>query len=254
MSPTAAHHLRTIALRWTDLAEALATTGTTTWPPAGRMSDYLNALDQADEELAEAARWQAAYTRQFLDRDPNQVGETRPPLRIAILDTMRTVEAALVHCADDIARQAQREPIPMPTARKADYRTLREASIAASDRERRTKLAVADLNDPCRWRYTGRRTAPYAALWLLARIERTPGPCRRLTDAEERLIGNVAEEASARVERALDITARKAPLADPCPRFDCGGRIEMHGGAGANPVAHCTRCGHIWTEQDTAAA
>ncbi|WP_405579109.1 hypothetical protein [Streptomyces sp. NBC_01092] len=108
---TTATHLRTIATRWTDLADALASTGTTTWPRAGRMSDYLNALDQADEELAEAARWQAAYNRQFLDRDPTQIGATRPPLRIAILDTMRTVEAALIHTADEVAHTVQREPL-----------------------------------------------------------------------------------------------------------------------------------------------
>ncbi|MGW9029643.1 hypothetical protein ACWGQ5_37115 [Streptomyces sp. NPDC055722] len=249
---TAATHLRTIAVRWTDLHDALASTGTATWPPAGRMSDYLNALDDADAELAEAARWQATYTRQFLDRDPTQIGATRPPLRIAILDTMRAVEAALVHCADDIARTAQREPIPMPSARKADYGSLRAARIAATDRQRRTQLALADLNNPRRWRYTGRRSAPYAALWLLARIKRAPGPCRRLTEAEERRIGNVAAGAAERVEQALDIAARTAPLAALCPH--CGGRLQMHGGAGSSPVAHCASCGQVWAQPNAYAA
>jgi hypothetical protein len=236
MSPTAAH-LRTIAFRWTDLTDALATTGTSTWPPAGRMSDYLNALDQADEQLAEAARWQAAYNRQFLDRDPNQVGETRPPLRIAILDTMRTVEAALVATADQVAAVVQRSPMP-----------LAPRSWPAADRDRRDQLARAEATDPRRWRYVGRRTVPHTALWLLARVEGRPGPFRQLPQREHQLIVNVTAGACQRIERALDIGARTAQLARPCP--DCGGQLEMHGGAGASPVAHCVgRCGRVWTAQ-----
>jgi len=248
---TTAAHLRTCALRWTDLRDALASTGTTVWPPAGRMSDYLRALEDADVELAEAARWQAAYNRQFLDRDPAQIGATRPPLRIEILDTMRTVQAALVDCADGIAHAAQRAPINVPAARKADYRTLRDARIAHQDRQRAQQLAHADRIDPRRWKWTGTRTAPYAALWLLARVERAPGPCRRITDDEAHRIGVVAAGAAERVEQALDIAARVAVIAAPCP--DCGGRVEMHGGAGASPAAHCTACGRMWTGQDAAA-
>lgn len=233
---TTAAHLRTIALRWTDLHEALATTGTSTWPPAGRMSDYLNALDQADEELAEAARWQAAYNRQFLDRDPTQIGATRPPLRIAILDTMRTVEIALTATGDQVAAAVQRSPMPFAPR-----------SWPAADRARRDQLARADACDPRRWRYGGRHTAPHTALWLLARVQGRPGPFRPLPEREHRLIANVAQEACERVERALDIAGRKATVAHPCP--DCGGRIDMHGGAGAEPVARCTECGHVWTGQ-----
>ncbi|MFJ5259111.1 hypothetical protein ACIQAC_01370 [Streptomyces sp. NPDC088387] len=240
MSPTAAH-LRTIALHWTDLTDALASTGTTTWPPAGRMSDYLSALDEADEELAEAARWQAAYSRAFLDRDPAQLGATRPPLRIAILDTMRTVEAALTATADQVASVVQRSPM-----------TAAPRGWPAADRARRDQLARADSADPRRWRYSGRRTAPHSALWLLARAEGRPGPFRPLPDGERRLIANVAAEAAERVERALDITGRTAMVARPCP--DCEGRIEMHGGAGADPVARCTECGHIWSSQVRAVA
>ncbi|MEV6174931.1 hypothetical protein AB0L99_42865 [Streptomyces sp. NPDC051954] len=68
----------------------------------------------------------------------------------------------------------------------------------------------------------------------------------------EQLIGNVAEEASARVERALDIGARTSSLVRPCP--ECSGQLEMYGGAGASPVAHCTKCGHIWTGQHATTA
>ncbi|MEV8432020.1 hypothetical protein ACWHLZ_27960 [Streptomyces chartreusis] len=238
---TTATHLRTIATRWTDLTDALASTGTATWPPAGRMSDYLNALDQADEQLAEAARWQATYNRQFLDRDPTQIGATRPPLRIAILDTMRTVEAALIATGDQVAVAVQRSPM-----------TFAPRTWPAADRARRDQLARADSVDPRRWRYGGRHTAPHTALWLLARVEARPGPFRPLPAREHRLIVNVASEACERVERALDIAGRKATIARPCP--DCGGSIDMHGGAGASPVAHCTACGRTWGEQDATAA
>lgn len=237
---TTAEHLRTIALRWTDLTDALATTGTTTWPPAGRMTDYLRALDDADAELAEAARWQAAYARQYLDRDPAQIGATRPPLRIAVLDTMRTVETALVATGDQVAAAVQRSP--MAGAPR---------SWPAADRARRNQLALADAADPRRWRYGGRHTAPHTALWLLARVQDRPGPFTPLPDRERRLIANVAREACARVENALDIAARTAVIAEPCP--DCGGRLDMHGGAGAAPVAHCTACGRTWAERDAAA-
>lgn len=237
--PTA-EHLRTIAVRWPDLGDALATTGTTSWPPAGRMSDYLRALDAADAELAEAARWQAAYTRQYLDRDPQQIGATRPPLRIEILDTMRTVEARLIETGHQVAAVVQRSP--MAGAPR---------SWPATDRARRDKLALADAADPRRWRFQGRHTAPHTALWLLARVQARPGPFRPLPDREHRLIAAVAADACARVETALDIAARTATIAHPCP--DCGGQLEMHGGAGASPAAHCTACGRIWTGQDAAA-
>jgi len=237
---TTAHHLRTITLHWTDLTQALATTGTATWPPAGRMTDYLASIDRNDAEELEAERHRALALR-TLERDPTQIGETRPPLRIAVLDTMRTVEAALVNTADQVAAVVQRSPMPFAPR-----------SWPAADRARRDQLARADAADLRRWRYSGRRIATYAGLWLLARVERAPGPFIALPDTQARLIANVAAGAAERVERALDVAARVAPLARPCP--DCGGRIEMHGGAGADPVAHCTRCGHVWSGQSTAVA
>ncbi|MFE6486614.1 hypothetical protein ACFVGN_27275 [Streptomyces sp. NPDC057757] len=234
---TTATHLRTTALHWTDLTDALDTTGTTTWPPAGRMTDYLTALDQADAETER----QRALALRTLERDPSQIGETRAPLRIAILDTMRTVQAALVDTADQVAAVVQRSP--MAGAPRG---------WPAADRARRDQLARADALDLRRWRYTGRRTAPYAALWLLARVQRAPGPFGVLPDREAALIANVAEGACERVERALDIAARVATLTRSCP--DCAGPIEVHGGAGASPVAHCTACGRTWSEGGVVAA
>jgi hypothetical protein len=246
---TAATHLRTIALHWTDLHEAAGQPTVINGFGQG-LRGYLARLDQADAEQLEYERHQAAHLRS-LERDPIQLGDRPVPVRLHILDTMRVVEAALVACADDIARQVQRAPISMPTARRADYRTLREARIAHEDRQRRTELALADQHDPRRWRYTERRTATYAALWLLARVQRAPGPCQRITEEHEQRIGNVAAGAAARVERALDIAAQRRTLAEP---HGCGGEIDVHGGEGRPPLAHCTGCGAIWSEGGMVAA
>jgi hypothetical protein len=246
---TAATHLRTIALHWTDLHEAAGQPAQLGAFGLG-LRGYLARLDDADAEQLEYERHQAAHLRS-LERDPIQLGDRPVPVRLHILDTMRVVEAALVACADDIAHTAQRAPISVPAARKADYATLREARIAAADRQRKVELAHADQHDPRRWRYTGRRNAPFAALWLLARIERQPGPCRRLTEVEEVRIGVVAEGAAERVERALDIASQKRTLEQRC---GCGGAIDVHGGEGRPPVAHCTGCGRIWTESGMVAA
>ncbi|MER7801220.1 hypothetical protein ABTX71_12905 [Streptomyces parvulus] len=250
---TTATHLRTIALHWADLHEA-AGQPTQVGAFGLGLRGYLARLDAADAEQIEYETHQAAHLRS-LERDPIQLGERPVPVRLHILDTMRAVEAALIACADDIAHAAQRAPIAGPTARRTathPYLTQREADIAAADRARRTELAHADLVDPRRWRYTGRRTAPHAALWLLARIERAPGPCRRITEDEERRIGNVAAGAAERVERALDIAAQQRTLSTPCP--DCDGAVDVHGGEGRVPVAHCTGCGRIWTESGVIAA
>ena len=249
MTTTAATHLRTIALHWTDLHEAAGQPVQVGAFGLG-LRGYLARLDQADAEQIEYERHQAAHLRS-LERDPIQLGDRPVPVRLHILDTMRVVEAALVACADDIARQVQRAPISMPTARTADYRTLREARIAYEDRQRRTELALADQHDPRRWRYTERRTATYAALWLLARVLRAPGPCQRITEEHEQHIGNVAAGAAARVERALDIAAQRRTLAEP---HGCGGEIDVHGGEGRQPLAHCTGCGAIWSEGGVIAA
>ncbi|MDX3398417.1 hypothetical protein [Streptomyces sp. ME01-18h] len=246
-------HLRSIALHWSDLHEA-AGQPTQLGAFGLGLRGYLARLDQADAEQLEYEAHQAAHLRS-LERDPMQLGDRPTPVRLHILDTMRAVEAALVHCADDIAHAAQRAPIAGPTARRTathPYLTQREADIAAADRARRQQLAHADLADPRRWRYTGRRTASHAALWLLARVERAPGPCRRITDDEETRIGTVAAGAAARVERALDIAAQQRTLATPCP--GCGGAVDVHGGEGRTPVAHCTGCGKIWAESGVIAA
>jgi hypothetical protein len=247
---TTATHLRTIALHWTDLHDAAGQPVQLGAFGLG-LRGYLAALDDADR--AEYYRAHRAW-RHSHDRDPLQLGDRPVPVRLHILDTMRTVETLLVQCADDIAHAAQRTPIAGPTARRtavAPYLTQREADIAAADRARRAELAHTDLADPRRWRYTGSRTAQDAALWLLARVQRAPGPCRRITSDEEARIGRVATRAAEQVERALDIAAQQRTLEQPCP---CGGQIDVHGGEGRPPLAHCTGCGRIWTEGGVVAA
>jgi hypothetical protein len=275
---TTATHLRTIAIHWTDLHEALGQPAIVNGFGQG-LRGYLAALEEADPVLVALDHFQKLTTIRDQtgsvtgyrcehcgdvdpghahpvgeERDPAQIGQRPVPIRLYIADTMRVVEAALVQCADDIAAAAQRSPIAMPAARKVDrttYGSLRDARIAHEDRQRRVQLALADQHDPKRWRYTGRRTAPHAALWLLARVERTPGPCRRITEGEEARIGKVAAGAADRIERALDIASQKRTLEQP---HDCGGAIDVHGGEGRTPVAHCTRCGAIWTEGGVIAA
>ncbi|MFF0512457.1 hypothetical protein [Streptomyces sp. NPDC004250] len=247
---TTATHLRTCAMHWTDLHEAAGQPATVGAFGLG-LRGYLARLDAADAEQLEYEAHQAAHLRS-LERDPIQIGERPVPVRLHILDTMRAVEAALIACADDIAHAAQRAPMTPPRAQRAAVARTRAERLAWEDRARQIEQAKADLVDPRRWRYTGRRTAPHAALWLLARVERKPGPCRRITEDEERRIGVVAAGAAERVERALDIAAQQRTLSTPCP--DCDGAVDVHGGEGRVPVAHCTGCGRIWTEAGAVAA
>ncbi|SDM47056.1 hypothetical protein SAMN04487981_101626 [Streptomyces sp. cf386] len=247
MSPTAAHHLTTVIRHWTDLVDALGGTSAPVWPPAGRMSDYLRALDELDADELEAERHRALALR-TLERDPSQIGERPIPIRLTVHETMRIVQAGLIECADQVAAVVQRPVMgPLP------------AGYPKADRERRELLVIQDRNDRRRWSWTGTRPgAPYAALWLLGRVQGAPGPFRPLPAPEAQLIANVARGAAERIEHVLDVGERTATLAQTCPRmikvvFPCNGRIEMYGGAGAPPVARCTECGHVWTGQDVPA-
>lgn len=240
MNHAAARDLRTIATTWTDLTDALGAPAQLGAFGIGLRS-YLAALEQYDPTEAAAAR--------ALERDPAQLGERPIPIRLHVYATMRSVEAALIECADSIARDNQRDPM-QPFG--PDRRTRLDPRVyTAADRHRRAKLAAADATDPQRWRFVGTRTATYAALWLCARVEGMRGPQTPLTVAQHRHIARVAAGAVERIERALDTGAETATLAPPCP--NCGGTITVHGGAGASPLANCPDCGGIWTEQGAAA-
>ncbi|WP_309029082.1 hypothetical protein [Streptomyces alfalfae] len=236
---TTATHLRTIALHWKDLHEAAGQPVQHGAFGLG-LCGYLARLDELDADQQEHQRQQAAHLRS-LERDPIQLGERPVPVRLHILDTMRAVEAALHDTADQIASAVQRPPM-----------AFAPSSWPAADRERRNQLARADAADPRRWRWTGtRRPVPYTALWLLARAEERPGPFRPLTGVQRDQVAGAAMGAADRVERALDIAAQRRTLEQRCA---CGGAIDVHGGEGRAPLAHCTGCGRIWTEGGVAAA
>lgn len=239
MTTTEQGHLTTVIRHWTDLRDALGAPNKVAAFGVG-LRGYLAALDRIDEQQTEAER-QLARDRRLLERDPSQIGERPTPFRIAIFDTMQAVHADLLECADATAASVQREPMgPLP------------ASYPEADRARRAVLAMRDAHDPRRWKWTGPRpTAPLTALWLLGRVQGAPGPFHRLTARQADYIAAVARDAANRVEAALDIAAQLAPITKPCP--ECGGRIQVRGGAGASPLAHCTRCGRIWSEQGVAA-
>ncbi|MGW1938983.1 hypothetical protein [Streptomyces goshikiensis] len=237
---TPAALLRQIALTWPQLTTALEDGTTGNWPPAGRMTDYLAALD---DTAAAEQRYHRARHRLILDRDPAQLGTTRPPLSIHVHDTIRTIETALAGCADVIASKVQTEPIPAPGR---DWPT--------ADRARRAAASRADIADPRRWRFRGRTPrAPYTALWLLARVECRPGPFRPLIDADRRYIGGIAREAIARMDVVLGLSVTEVRHDAACP--DCAGPVTVRTEAGDPPTARCAGdCGRVWTLADAAAA
>jgi hypothetical protein len=212
----AARDLRTIIATWPELTDALTTPRAANWPPAGRMSTHLAALDLDDVPQRGA-------------RDGSGTGESPAPCRIDILDTQRAVHVALVELADQTAASVQRSP--MPGAPK---------SWSPADRSRRDALARADAVDRRRWRYRGTRpSAQYTALWLLARVEHRPGPFERLGESQQQHIVNVAGEAVRRIERALQLAELTALLTQLC---GCGGSLQIVGGDGYVPAVVCTRC------------
>lgn len=233
---TTAEHLKLVIHHWRDLVEALGGRSAPTWPPAGRMSDHIrNTADLDEQQLAdERAR---ALELRTLERDPAQIGERPIPIRLPIHETMRIVHTDLIDCADAIAGSVQRPVMG-----------LLPEGYPKADRDRRELLVMQDRRDPRRWSWTSTRpAAPLVALWLLGRVQGSPGPFRPLTGPQLDHISSVARGCALRVEDALDVGERRATLARPCP--DCGGRLQLHGGAGAPPVARCTACGHVWSGQ-----
>jgi len=229
---TTTTHLTTVIRHWPDLHDALGAPTLHNGFGIGLRGHLAALTDIADRALARAA--------ERADSAPDAPGERPAPLRTTILDTMTEVEAALVDCADQLAAHIQRTPM---SRAPRDW--------PATDRARRNQLADQDANDPRRWKWTGKRTAPYAALWLYSRITQPGGPFAPLTDRHRETVAAVARASAERVERALDIAAQTRTLEQ---RHDCGGRIDVHGGEGRQPLAHCTGCGRIWTENGMVAA
>ncbi|QJT01772.1 hypothetical protein G9272_16845 [Streptomyces asoensis] len=233
MPTTATGNLFTVIRHWPDLTEALGAKSAPTWPPAGRMSDFVRDLEQRDAEQLATERQRSAELR-ALERDPGQIGERPIPIRLTVHETMTTVQGDLVECADQVAAAVQRHVIgQLPKGYPLTARQRRELEI------------MRDRRDPRRWSWTKTRPdAPYAALWLLARVQGAPGPFRPLDVRQLDQVSAVARQAARMVEAALDLGEGRAYLARPCPL--CGGRLAMYGGAGAVPVARCGTCGHVW--------
>ncbi|MHC3392068.1 hypothetical protein ACLQ2E_21775 [Streptomyces lavendulocolor] len=232
----AATHLRTIARTWPRLTDALDQAPAPAWPPhmgvAALLTDH-----QGDDGVPERGA-----------RDGSGTGECPTPIRLEIVDLMTHVETRLVALADAIADANQRTAV-QPAA--ANRRTLHAPRVwTAADRHRRDRLAAADATDPQRWRYTGQRTATYAALWLCARVEGIRGPQTPLTDHQRHLIDRTATAAVDRIERALQLARLARATGETCA---CGGELLIEGGDGQPPTLRCGRCERSITAALTAA-
>jgi hypothetical protein len=114
-----------------------------------------------------------------------------------------------------------------------------------ADRELRARLVAEDSADPRRWRYGQHRTAVYAAVWLLCRVERRPGPFLALGGAQQQRLDKVARTAHDRIAQVLNAVRTAQLTAWPCPL--CDSPIGMSSGDGAAPVAVCFGCRQEWT-------
>lgn len=225
---TTADNLHTVINHWTDLQAALGTNQADTWPPVmgiARLHDHLKADDQAVEQRA-------------LERSPDQIGATAAPLRIEILDTMAALDQRLVDGADIIASHLQRDPVTsgVRVAGPGD-----DVALAL-----RT-LILKDEADARRWSYTDprRRSAPFAAAWLLARHDGAPGPFEKLRPIHHDAIATAARWAADQIHHALEMARRAQVLDQPCPH--CRGQLRIEGGDGQDPTVKCHGCGRTWT-------
>ncbi|GGJ81860.1 hypothetical protein GCM10011583_11660 [Streptomyces camponoticapitis] len=199
--------LTTVLTNWDSLRDLLDTRSPSVWPPADP-AEYTAQLDQHD--AAEVALTQ--------EREHLVLREVGAPLRLHVLDTMRTVETALLQVADEIASEIQRAAITSSRPSSLDP--------VQFDIER---LAAHDARDPARWRYNrGPRTATAAAQWLRARAHGEAGPCTPLTDDHWQLLNRVASNAARRIEQLLGAERRHDAMPRPCPW--CKGPLILHHG------------------------
>ncbi len=226
---TAYDDLTTIVDLWGDLRAHLDAPTVASWPPAG-LTAYLAALDEhaREEYLADQAAERA-------ERTATAPGERPVPLRLTVLDTIRALDAALLHLADEVASTVQR---PARTAAKA-------AGPGDDIGLRLSLAAAADQADPRRWHWNGdHRDAGTAANWLAQRIAGEAGPFRSLHQTDRDRIGLVAAGARQRIEKALGLDRREDAIPRPC---GCGGQIVMRHGGGQDPEAECRECQRTWS-------
>ncbi|MFJ4990037.1 hypothetical protein ACIP9H_40355 [Streptomyces sp. NPDC088732] len=173
------------------------------------------------------------------DRDPAQLGVRPVPIRLGIVDTAVAIETALVACADAIAREVQREPMPMPRPRRAAVVRTRAERVEWEDRARRIEQARADSADPRRWHSTGRRSAVQAGEWLQDRLAGSPGPFQPLTDGHRAHIAIAARE-TARLLRIAIRDERTQRVLDGMPCPGCKGELMFHQGGGEPDIVSCS--------------
>lgn len=234
-------HLQFVIDSWPHLTEMLTTRHATTWPPAMGIQQYvLNGADEPDA-IEEEQRTRALARIAERADSGYTLGASPAPIRLQVVDTMRTVDRELVYATDVLAQEIQRQPMAKAPAH-----------WPAADRAKRDELAAQDAADPRRWRYRESRTAVAAAVWLLGRVERQPGPFLPLGSTQARRIGAASARAHEQIKRALG-GVRQAQVVDrPCPL--CGGTLGMSSGDGEAPLVACFGCQQTWTLQLPAVA
>ncbi|MFD4934472.1 hypothetical protein [Streptomyces virginiae] len=204
-----------IATHWTDLHQLRTARPHDAWPPASLQ----------------------AYLRTVEEYDP---ADRSAPVRLHVIDTIRTVELVLIPLADRVAARVQRPVINTATGRGWSDDLHRQAAL----------LSAKDSANPARWQYLGVRTGRQAAAWLAARLRAVPGPFRPLNLREVEEIERAAEGAAERVEHALGIRRRTVGTGRPC---GCGTELLLEGGDGRPPTLVCPACERTLTLADTAA-
>ncbi|MFD4738698.1 hypothetical protein ACFWNQ_15195 [Streptomyces virginiae] len=212
---TALAQLDLIAAHWTDLHQLRTARPHDAWPPASLQ----------------------AYLRTVEEYDPS---DRSAPVRLHVIDTIRTVELVLIPLADHIASRIQRPVINAATGKGWSDDLHRQAAL----------LSARDSADPTRWQYTGTRTGQHAAQWLAARLRQQPGPFRPLNLREVEEIQHIAAGAAERVEHALGIRRRTVGTGHIC---GCGGELFLEGGDGRPPTLVCDACARSLTLADAAA-
>lgn len=231
-------HLQYVIDSWGQLTDMLTTRHGAPWPPAARMTDHIANLEKADataDEISEAAAHLRAGHR-LADRADSRftLGASPAPIRLQVVDVMRTVERELVYLCDVLSQEVTRPPMKHAPAHWLH-----------ADRVKRDLMADRDSADPRRWHRRHARTAPSAAGWLLGRVQARPGPFIRLTTPQLYRIETAAKQAQEQVMRALD-GVRQAQVVDrPCPL--CGGVLGMSSGDGEVPLVACFGCQQTWT-------
>lgn len=229
---TATTHLQYVIDSWADLTNMLDTRHGNTWPPAMGIQYVLDGSAEETHADLLAAR---AITRLAERADSRYtLGASPAPIRLQVVDVMRTVTADLVYLCDVLSQEVTRPPMKHAPSHWTH-----------ADRVKRDLMADRDSADPRRWHRRRARSATDAAGWLLGRVESKPGPFLPLGPSQVRRVQSVGAKAQQQMERALD-GVRTAQVVDrPCPL--CGGVLGMASGDGGAPVVACFACRHEWT-------